>query len=334
MEEIAPERRRDADRPRSYAVIGTGAVGGLYGARLARAGHPVHFLAHSDYEHIRRHGLRVDSVDGNFRLRQVAVYRRAADMPRCDVVLITLKATANAILPAVLPHVTRPDGVVILIQNGLGAEETVARIVQPAAVLGGLSFLCCEKEGPGHIRHLDYGRLTIAPYVRGGRAGLVSAAMRRIAADFERAGTLVQLLGDLVLARWKKLVWNVPFNGLGVVLDASTRDLLRDPAVRGLARDLMDEVVRGAAAQGRHIPRSFVARMMRDTERMTPYLTSMKLDFDRGRTMEVDAIYGAPLRAAAKAGCDLPRMALLHALLTFLNPRPVKAICTKRNLVE
>ena len=310
---------KETIRLRSYGVIGTGAVGGLYGGRLARAGHPVHFLAHSDYGHIRRHGLRVDSVDGNFRLRDVAVYRRAADMPRCDVVLITLKATANGILPAVLPHVTQPDGVVVLIQNGLGAEEAVERIVRPAAVFGGLSFLCCEKAGPGHIRHLDYGRLMIAPYVLGGSTGRISAAMRQIAEDFERSGTRVQMLRDLVLARWKKLVWNVPFNGLGVVLNASTRDLLRDPAVRDLARELMEEVVRGAAAQGRRIPRRFVEKMMRDTERMTPYLTSMKLDFDRGRPMEVEAIYGAPLRAAAEAGCTLPRMATLHALLMFLN---------------
>lgn len=315
----------DSPRLRSYAVIGTGAVGGLYGGRLARAGHPVHFLAHSDYAHIRRHGLRVDSVNGNFRLKRVDVYRRAADMPRCDVVLITLKATANGILPAVLPHVTQPGGAVVLIQNGLGAEEAVERIARPAAVLGGLSFLCCEKAGPGHIRHIDYGQLTIAPYVPAGRSCRITAVMRRIAEDFERAGTRVQLLRDLVLARWKKLVWNAPFNGLSVVLDASTQDVLQDPAARSLVQDLMDEVVRGAAAQGRRIPRRFVEKMMSDTERMTPYLTSMKLDFDHGRPMEVEAIYGAPLRAAAKAGCALPRMGELHALLTFLNRRRQRA---------
>lgn len=305
----------------SYAIIGTGAVGGLYGARLQRAGFEVHFLLRSDYEHVREHGLRIESVEGDFRLDRVCAYRDARDMPRCDVVVVSVKATSNDQLPEILPRVVRKDGVVILLQNGLGAEARLAPLVPDCTVLGGLSFLCAYKAGPGHVRHLDYGKIALGLYRDDRRPGGVTEAMRRIAADFERSGTPVELSEDLALARWKKLVWNVPFNGLSVVLDADTRQIMQQPDARALARELMREVVEGAATQGRVIPESFVGQMMADTDRMTPYRTSMKLDYDLGRPMEVEAIYGEPWRTAAASGQDLPRIGTLHRLLKFLDAR-------------
>ena len=303
----------------SYAVIGTGAVGGLYGARLQRVGHEVHFLLHSDFNHVKKHGLMIDSVDGNFKLRKINAYRRAADMPKSDVVVITLKATTNSFLPKILPHVAKPGGVVIIIQNGLGAEKYVAGIVPKSTVLGGLSFLCCNKIGPGHIRHIDYGLLTLALSTRDGKPGGITPAMKEIAADFSNSGTTVKLIDDLILARWKKLVWNIPFNGLSVLLNASTKELVHNPHTRALSLALMEETVRGAAAFGRKIPVSFIRKMMRDTDRMEPYDTSMKLDLNRRKQMEVEAIYGSPLRAARSRGISLPRMEMLYQALCLLN---------------
>ncbi|OGV61983.1 MAG: 2-dehydropantoate 2-reductase [Lentisphaerae bacterium RIFOXYA12_FULL_48_11] len=305
----------------SYAIIGTGAVGGLYGGRLQRAGQEVHFLLHSDFNHVRRHGLRIDSVNGNFRLPKVKAYHRASDMPKCDVTVITLKATANTVLPGILPRVAKPGGTVIIIQNGLGAEKYIADIVPKSTVLGGLSFLCCSKIAPGHIRHIDYGLLTLALYTRSGRPGGVIPVMKDIAADFSNSGTPVKLIEDLLLARWKKLVWNIPFNGLSVLLNASTLELVRNPHTRTLCHALMEETIRGAAAFGREIPAAFVKKMMRDTDRMEPYDTSMKLDFNHGKQMEVEAIYGAPLRAARSRGLSLPRMEMLYQALCLLNCR-------------
>jgi len=238
----------------TYAIIGTGAVGGLYGARLQRAGHEVHFLLHSDFQHVRRHGLRIDSVDGNFKLPRVNAYHRASGMPVCDVVVITLKATANHLLPQILPHAAKPGGVVIVLQNGYGTERKVAAIVPSSVILGGMAFLCSNKVGPGHIRHLDYGRLVLALHTQSGKPGGIIPVMKDIAGDFTASGTPTCLVEDLVLARWKKLVWNIPFSGLSVLLNASTRYLMRNPHTRALARALMEETVRGAAAFGRRIP--------------------------------------------------------------------------------
>ncbi len=293
-----------------YAVIGTGALGGFYGARLQRAGCEVHFLLHSDYEHVRTHGLIVESQEGDFTLPQVNAYRDPRDLPACDVVLVCLKATQNHLLPGLLPA----SGTVVLMQNGLGAEEELARFIAPDRLMAGLAFLCSNKIGPGHIRHLDYGYVRLAEL-----AGGITPRMQQIAADFERAGIPVTLTDDLASARWHKLVWNIPYNGLSVVLNADTNELMAHPATRALVAALMQEVVAGAAVCGRHIEQAFVQKMLADTEKMPPYRTSMKIDSDAGRPMEVEAIYGNPLRIALAAGAQLPRLETLYRQLTFLN---------------
>ncbi len=306
---------------RRYAIIGTGAVGGFYGGRLARAGLDVHFLLRSDFEHVHGRGLRVDSVDGDFRLHRVHAYGRAEHLPACDVVVVALKTTENHRLAELLPAAAGEGGLVLMLQNGLGVEESAAGVVGPDRVLGGLAFLCAEKVGPGHVRHLDYGFLTLGDYGAEGRPRGITGRLRGVGSDFEAAGIDVTLAEDLVLARWKKLVWNVPFNGLSVVLGAPTDALVADPDARALVEVLMDEVRAGAAACGREIEPAFRDHMLDLTGRMTPYRTSMKLDADAGRPMEVEAIFGAPLRAARAAGTDLPHVATLYRQLKFLDGR-------------
>lgn len=303
---------------RSIAIIGTGAVGGFYGARLQRAGCDVHFLLHRDYDHVRTHGLRIDSTEGDFTLPHVHAYAHAAAMPACDIVIVALKTYANSILPDVLPHVTHPESMVLLLQNGLGGEAEISRIVPQCRVFGGLSFLCSNKVGPGHIRHLDYGHIAMGAYAADGRPAGKTAAMHTLAKPFETAGIAIQLLEDLVLARWMKLTWNIPFNGLSVALDTTTDKLVRQPDTLALSEALMQEVVTGAAALGRTIPSAFVEKMLHDTIRMAPYKPSMKLDYDLGRPLETEAIYGEPLRQAAAEGVTLPKIRVLQQLLKFM----------------
>ena len=196
---------------KTYAIIGTGAIGGYYGALLQRAGHTVRFLLRADYEHVKSHGLRVDSKGGDFTLPRVQAYRQPADIPPSDAVLVCLKTTENHVLPTVLPHVLADDGVVVLLQNGLGMEDDVARTVGPDRVMGGACFICSHKVGPGHVHHMDYGAVTLGDYKDDGTPAGVTERVRSIGADLEAAGVEVRLSGDLPATRWTKLVWNVPF---------------------------------------------------------------------------------------------------------------------------
>jgi 2-dehydropantoate 2-reductase len=302
---------------RSYAIIGTGALGGFYGARLQHAGCELHFLLHSDYEHVRQHGLICESKDGDFTLPKVNAYRDTRDMPKCDVVCVCLKTTQNHLLPQLLPPVVKDGGVVLVMQNGLGIEEQVAEIVGAQPVVGGLCFLCSNKVGPGHIRHLDYGHVGLGEFATRG----VSERMRAIASDFQRAGIRTLLHEDLAVVRWQKLVWNIPYNGLSVVLDATTSELMTNPHTRQLVEQLMREVVADARACGTAITDDIVEQMLTYTDKMTPYRTSMKIDYDERHPMEVEAIFGNPLRASQKAGAKSPLLEELYHLLRFVDAR-------------
>lgn len=302
---------------RSYAVVGTGAIGGYYGARLAAAGHAVHFVARSDLAHLRDHGLRVESPQGDIRLSSVSVHAGADTVPDVDAVVVAVKTTDTAAALDTVSALAAGGADVVAMQNGLGVEEVLAAVAPDSIVLGAMCFVCSNKVGPGHVRHLDFGRVTVGEH----RSGRVTDAVETLVADLSGAGIEASALADLTLGRWKKLVWNVPYNGLSVVLDAGTDELMADPSTRKLVEALMREVVAGAAACGRVIPDSFVDQMLDDTVRMIPYATSMKLDHDAGRPLEVDAIYGAPLARARRAGVEMVRVQTLYEQLCFLDAR-------------
>ncbi|MBM3187115.1 MAG: putative 2-dehydropantoate 2-reductase [Chloroflexi bacterium] len=303
------------------AIIGVGAVGGYYGGLLARSGLDVHFLLRSDYPHVREHGLVVESVNGDFALPQVNAYARPEDMPRCDVAFVALKTTKSAALAGILPHVLKPDGVLVVLQNGLGVEEDAARLMPEATVLGGLCFVCSHKVGPGHIRHLDYGLVTLGQYAPGYEPCGITPGLRAVARMLEDAGAPVALAEDLGKARWQKLIWNVPFNGLTVVLDATTRQLMDCPASRRLAREVMLEVIAGAKACGYTLDEGSVEEMLGRTERMVAYKPSMKLDHERGEPLEIETLYWRPVRAAEAAGYQMVAVRTLALQLEYCQGR-------------
>ncbi|HMP77366.1 MAG TPA: putative 2-dehydropantoate 2-reductase [Kiritimatiellia bacterium] len=303
---------------RRYAIIGTGAVGGFYGARLQAAGCEVHFLLHSDADHVRAHGLRVESPDGDLILNRVHAHAAVETMPPCDVVIVALKTTHNHLLPRLLAKPLARDGVVLMLQNGLGVEAEAAAVVGADRVLGGLCFICANKTGPGRILHLDYGDVMLGEYRADGRPGGVTPRMEVIADDLRAARIPVTCAEDLLLARWKKLVWNIPYNALSVILRTTTDRLMQQPDTRALVEALMREVVAGAAACGKCIDDAFVAKMLADTDRMKPYKTSMMLDHEAGRPLEIDAIYARPLASAQAAGAPSPRIETLLRQLRFV----------------
>ena len=136
-----------------------------------------------------------------------------------------------------------------MIQNGLGQEERLPAVAFEGAIYAALGFVCATKVGPGHIHHLDYGQLRLAQFVPGRRAAGVTNSLRALADDLQGAGIAIQVDEDYLRARWKKLVWNIPFNGLSVVLGTDTRHLVASPHTLELIRAVMREVVAGAIAK-------------------------------------------------------------------------------------
>ncbi len=308
---------KDTSKP-TFAVLGTGALGGYYGACLHRAGYEVHFLCHTDGPHIREHGLRVESEGRWAETLRVPAYDDARDMPAVDVAMVTLKTTDNHVLPTILPPVMKSNGVALVLQNGLGVEEQVAEIVGADRVIGGLCFLCSNKIGPGHIKHLDYGKLVFAEFTADGTPGGITPRLERAATVFADAGLPIETTDHLRRARWMKLVWNIPYNGLSVILQATTDRIMNTPATRELAQQLMREVLDLAEADGCRIPVAFIDDMMRATDRMEPYKTSMMLDHKRGRPLEIESMYSLPLTVGRTRGMAAPRIEALEKLLQYL----------------
>ena len=296
-----------------YGIIGTGAIGGYYGAKLAHAGEEVHFLLHSDYEYVKQHGLQVDSCDGSFHLDNVNVYQHAGDMPQCDVVLVGLKSVNNNKLQSLLSPLLHGETLVVLIQNGIGVEEDVQKMFPGVQLAAGLAFICSAKTQPGLVSHQCYGSINLANY-----SCQDEALMQTVVDEFRAAGIETGLV-EYHEARWKKAVWNMPFNGMTVALHTQTDKLLKNPSTRQPIREQMMEVVRTAQHLGvKNLDESFVAKMIETTDAMTPYSPSMRLDYDFHRPMEIYYLYTRPLEIARASGCPMPKLEMLEAELRFL----------------
>ena len=301
--------------PKSYAIIGSGAVGALYGSMLARHGHSVRFLMRSDYEFVQQNGWTIESPWGDFQLPRVNAYSWAAELPPCDVTIVATKSTGNDALPELLRQSTSQGGVVLILQNGLGVEQQVAEFFDPQRIFGGCCFLCSNKVGPGHIKHLDFGRIVFGPLLT--NAPSMETA-QQICQQMSGAGIDVQASDDLNMVRWRKLMWNITFNGLSVALDASTDQLIHDPASLALSRDIITEVYQAARACGADIAEHWIEKTIDNTRNMVPYDSSMRLDFLAGRPMELDAILAKPIDVAKQAGAAMPKTEMLLQVLTYL----------------
>lgn len=296
-----------------YAVIGTGAIGGYYGGKLAHAGNEVHFLLHRDYDYVRQHGLQIDSCDGSFHLEQIFAHRSTSEMPACDVVLVGLKSVNNHLLAELLPPLLHEQTIVVMIQNGIGVEPDVQKMFPDVSLVAGLAFICSAKTEPGRISHQCYGSINLADYSCKDKQLMV-----QLLEDFQQAGIEAHEV-EYMEARWKKAVWNMPFNGMTVALNTRTDLLLQNPSTRQLIYDQMMEVVGAAQHMGvKNLDASFADLMMKMTDEMTPYSPSMKLDFDFHRPMEIYYLYTRPIEEAARAGFPMPKLAMLEAELRFL----------------
>ncbi len=136
------------DKPR-IAIIGAGALGCYYGARLVKAGEDVHFLVRSNRAALMARGLKVKTPTERFSARKIQVYGSAAEIGPCDLVIIATKATGNEALKTILPPLLKPDTAVLTLQNGLGVEEPIADIVGPGRVIGAICYIGCMRTAPG-----------------------------------------------------------------------------------------------------------------------------------------------------------------------------------------
>lgn len=296
-----------------YSILGTGAIGGFYGAKLAKAGFDVEFLFHSDYEFVKQNGLKVKSCDGDFYLPKVQAFNSTAEMSKSDVVIVGFKSVNQELLYKILPPILKENTVVILIQNGIGIEDDFKAKFPEVQTVAGLAFICSAKTEPGVVNHQCYGSINLANY-----SCKDKSLFDNVLQDFEKAEIEVHEV-EYYEARWKKAVWNMPFNGMTVALNTMTNKLLANPVTEKLIYAQMLEVIDAAKALGvKNLNYDFADKMIAMTKAMTPYAPSMKLDFDFKRKMEIYYLYTRPIMEAKKAGFQMSKLEMLEAELRFI----------------
>jgi 2-dehydropantoate 2-reductase len=286
----------------SYAILGSGAIGGFYGLALHRAGEEVHFLARSDYSTILRNGLVLHTNSGEIRATKVNVYQLPDDLPPVDVAIVATKTTSNGDMARSCARVLSPRGVTIVLQNGLEPEKPFANVLGKERVAGGACYIGCHKIAPGVIQHVCHGRIVLGFSHQRVVGTFLEEVMMQFQASLACSGIQTSFTAYLRLERWKKLVWNIPFNALTTFRQLRVDELLRDPATRNLILEIMNEVLAIAAADGCDIESDYPDKMLALSESMAPYATSMQSDYANGREMEIESILGEPLRSAFENG--------------------------------
>lgn len=301
----------------TVAIIGAGAVGSYYGAMLARGGHDVRFLMRRDLEAVRERGLDIRSPRGDFRLGGVQAFATPEEIGVVHWVICSLKTTALESARDLVAPCVGPETRIVALMNGLGVEEHFAGWFGGWRVFGGMAFVGINRGEPGVVHHIAYGRVSIGHYEDD------PAQLKELRALLESGDIEVAVAPNLRYARWEKLCWNVPFNGLSVAAGGvGTRAIVGDPVLRRTAERAMREVIATGnadlAAHGSpaHLDEEQVVRQMfAQTDVLGDYYTSMAIDYVLDRDLEVEAIHGEVSRRADALGVPAPTVDTLYALV-------------------
>jgi len=297
------------------AVVGSGAIGTYYGAKLAHAGSDVHFLMRGDLGDVRRDGIFVRGEGENFRVAKINCYNSTKEIGPCDLVIVAVKATSNFDLVELIPPLLHERTMLLTLQNGLGNDEFLAEHFGADRGLGGLCFIALTKVSRTEIERYAYGHIVLGEF---GRAP--QPRTRELAAELTRAGVTCTIADDLALERWQKLIWNIPFNGLSILAGGiDTAAIIHDKDLRQATLALMNEVITAANQCGHALPSDAWHEHIGRTEKMGAYKPSTLLDWEAGRPLEIEPIWGQPARRAVAAGGRMPRTEMIYALLKKLD---------------
>ena len=292
-------------------IVGAGAIGGFYGSLLAQQGVEVSVVCRSEYQHIKDHGYQINShILGSWIFKPAHVLSSAAEyQDRADYVILCTKITEGLDRAKLIRPALSADTAVVFIQNGVDIETEMLEAFPDHEVISGIAYICCNRNGTGVVSHIDYGRLAL-----GNVNSENTEKTRQLAEIINRSGIECQTVDNIIATRWQKCVWNAPFSPLSVLSGGlSTGQILNTQ--EPLVRSIMAEVCAIAAATGNPLPKDIIELNIASTQTMPPYKTSMLLDYEAERPMEIEAILGNTVRAAGRAGIKCPHLENLYALM-------------------
>jgi 2-dehydropantoate 2-reductase len=299
-----------------FAILGSGAVGGYYGARLVQAGHDVTFLARGAHlRAIRDHGLAIKSVLGDF-----VAYAPAEEDPirvgPVDVIILAVKTYDN---PSALPMLKAMMGsstVVLTLQNGVDSPDVVAEVVGREAVLGGATYIATALSAPGLIEQTGVHRRIVFGEVSGEDPVKTSPRVDAIAAAMGEADIQVESVADARVPLWQKFVYLAPFAAFTGAARLPIGPLWSDPAIRELFLEAVREVERVARAEGVELTADVMGQVVKYVDLLPPATrSSLLIDLQQGKRIELESLPGSVVRRGKRVGVPTPIIAALYAVL-------------------
>jgi 2-dehydropantoate 2-reductase len=300
-------------------IVGSGAMGSVYGALLADAGNDV-WMFDKWQEHVdamRAHGLRCEGASGD-RTVAVNATTRAAEAGACELAIVATKVMDIEAALADARVMIGPETLVLAIQNGLGNVERVQRVLGAENVLFGIAGgFGAELKAPGHVHHNGMEAINLAE-LQGG----ISARLKRVAGVWRAAGFKVNVYDDLWPVVWSKLVANVALSAICTVTGMRVGQVRANDAAWAIARACVEEAVAVAAAKGIKLAYDDPAQWVSDFAGKIPNARpSMYQDLRAGRRSEIDAIHGGVVAEGAKVGVPTPTCALMVQLVKALEAK-------------
>lgn len=308
------------------AILGSGAVGGYFGAKLARAGQDVTFIARGAHlEAIRAKGLEVRSAKlGDFSVAAAAESDTAKVGP-VDLVLVSVKAYDNATALPLLKPMMGPGTAVLTLQNGVDSVNDVAAVVGEGPVLGGTTYVATALEGPGLIVQTGVHRSIIFGEVFGDRSR-ISPRVQEIADIFATADIQVTPVADARVPIWDKFVYLVAFSGFTGAARLAIGHIWKYPHVQEMFYATSREIAAIAKAEGVTISADRFETLKTYMDNIPPTTrSSLLIDLEQGKRIEVEALQGAAVRRAQKLGVPVPITSTLYAVLKAWESGPVKS---------
>lgn len=292
-----------------FLIIGSGAIGGFYGAKLAQGGAKVSCLCRSDFKEVAQNGFEIKSILGDLNFKPEKIYQNFNEInDEFDVIVIATKVLPQINLISDLKKIISKNSSILLLQNGIFIEENYLNNFPQTHLIRALAFIATSKIGPGKIHHQAYGRITI-----GDVANENLEKSKKISALLQNANIECKFSDNIQDDVFKKLVWNAAFNPISVAFGPlDTKEILDDENLQKLVKNIMNEIVILAKKAGHKLPEDIIEENITATQNMAPYKTSMLLDFENKRDLEIEAILGNAINFAKNNNIQTPNLIYLY----------------------
>jgi 2-dehydropantoate 2-reductase len=294
-------------------VMGTGGVGGYYGGLLAEKGHEVTFVARGAHlEAIRRDGLKIKSVHGDFTVFPANAAQDPAETGTTELVLFCVKTYNTDEAAQAIRPVIGPDTMVMSLQNGIDAAERIGNVIGMQHVVGGVTWLSSALEAPGVIRQVSQFRRILFGEMSGG----LSKRIEILLEAFKDTGITVEASEDIRKVLWTKLVFITAVSSLGSLTRLPMGDYRSIPETRNLLSNLMQEVKAVATAHNVQLEADVVEQWMEFIDHSAPHIKpSMQLDIEAGHRTELESMIGVVSRKGRELDVSTPAINFVYASL-------------------